>query len=80
MKNLIVGYTFPKTILSKAGIQRLRLYIQAENLCTITKYKGLDPDISNRDKTASGGDLQKGIDVGGQPTTREFLFGVNFEF
>jgi TonB-linked SusC/RagA family outer membrane protein len=80
LKNIIIGYTFPKTVLSKAGIQRLRLYVQAENLLTVTNYKGLDPDISNRDKTASGGDLQKGIDVGGQPTTREFLFGVNFEF
>ena len=74
------GYTFPAAWMRKATIQRLRVYVQLENVATITKYKGIDPEVTNRDKTASGGDLEKGIDVGGQPNTKKYLFGINFTF
>lgn len=81
LKNVVLGYTFPKTMLSKAGIQNLRLYVQAENVLTITGYSGLDPEYTNVDPSStSGGDLRRGIDMGGWPTTMRFLFGVNFEF
>lgn len=81
LKNVVLGYTLPKTILSKAGIQNLRLYVQAENLLTITGYNGLDPEYTNADVSkTSGGDLQRGVDMGGWPTTMRFLFGVNFAF
>lgn len=81
LKNVVLGYTFPKTVLSKAGIQNLRLYVQAENILTITGYDGLDPEYTNADVSkTSGGDLQRGVDMGGWPTTMRFLFGVNFAF
>lgn len=81
LKNLVLGYTFPKAVLSKAGIQNLRLYVQAENVLTITGYDGLDPEYTNADVSkTSGGDLQRGVDMGGWPTTMRFLFGVNFAF
>ena len=81
LKNLVLGYTLPKDLLSKAGIQNLRLYVQAENLLTITGYSGLDPEYTNVDPAATnGGDLRRGIDMGGWPTTMRFLFGVNFAF
>ena len=81
LKNLIVGYTIPKHITQKATISNLRLYLQAENLLTITKYNGLDPEITNRETgTGSGSDLSRGIDGGGWPTTMRLLFGVNLTF
>lgn len=81
LKNLVLGYTFPKLLLEKATISNLRLYIQAENLLTFTKYSGLDPEITNMETgTGSGSDLRRGLDAGGWPTTMRFLFGVNFEF
>ncbi len=80
LKNLIFGYSLPTPFLKKATISRLRFYVQFENLFTITKYKGIDPEVTNRNKTDNGGDLEKGIDVGGQPNTKKFLFGVNFTF
>lgn len=81
LKNLVLGYTFPKTLLEKATISNLRLYIQAENLLTFTKYSGLDPEITNMETgEGSGSDLRRGLDAGGWPTTMRFLFGVNFEF
>ena len=81
LKNVVLGYTLPKSLLSKAGIQNLRLYVQAENLFTITGYSGLDPEYTNADVSeGNGSDLKRGIDMGGWPTTRRFLFGVNFTF
>lgn len=84
MKNLVLGYTLPKSLLQKVGIQNLRVYLQAENLVTITGYTGLDPEYTNaflRQKdTDTRVDLQRGVDMGGWPTTRRFLFGVNFVF
>ena len=81
LKNLVVGYSIPKHILEKATISNLRLYLQAENILTLTKYSGLDPEITNMETGAgSGADLRRGLDTGGWPTTMRFLFGVNFEF
>lgn len=81
LKNVVLGYTLPKSLLSKAGIQNLRLYVQAENLFTITGYSGLDPEYTNADVSeGNGSDLRRGIDMGGWPSTRRFLFGVNFTF
>ena len=81
LKNLMIGYTFPKNLLQKVTISNLRVYIQGENLLTFTKYNGLDPEITNRETGGgSGADLSRGIDGGGWPTTMRLLFGVNFEF
>lgn len=85
MKNLVIGYTFPKEWLTKLTIQSLRVYLQAENLFTITGYTGLDPEFTNAylrqsDDSDNPVDLRKGIDMGGWPTTKRFLFGVNFAF
>ena len=43
-----IGYTFPAKLLSKYGIDRLRIYVQGTNLFTITKYDGLDPELPSQ--------------------------------
>jgi len=88
LKNLVLGYSLPKEWLKKATIQNLRVYVQAENLFTLTGYSGLDPEFTNAylrqsDSTNDGAgrvDLMRGLDRGGWPTTMRFLFGVNFVF
>lgn len=81
LKNVVLGYTFPKAMLQKATISNLRVYVQAENILTITGYSGLDPEYTNASLNAdSGNDLRRGIDMGGWPSTMRFLFGVNFAF
>ena len=84
LKNLVLGYTIPKAPLKKVGIQNIRVYLQAENIVTITGYTGLDPEFTNaylrQSDTSTRVDLQKGVDMGGWPTTMRMLFGVNFVF
>ncbi len=72
-KNAQLGYTLPTGLTSKYGIERFRVYVQAANLFTITKYSGVDPEIS-------GGTTAFGIDEGNYPNMRQYLFGVNVSF
>lgn len=71
MRNAQIGYTFNIKSLKKAGIQKLRLYVSATNLFTLTGYSGVDPELN-------GTTTDFGIDEGGYASPRTFLFGVNF--
>lgn len=77
MKDLQLGYTFPRSILGKSAIDGLRVYAQATNLFTITNYSGLDPELSNPD---SNPDRLMGVDEGIYPTSQIFTFGINLNF
>jgi len=70
LKNIQLGYTLPEKWTRVIFINSLRFYVAAENLLTLTKYRGYDPEIS------SGG-TSLGIDYGVYPQARTFLFGVN---
>jgi TonB-linked SusC/RagA family outer membrane protein len=85
MKNLSIGYSLPVTILNTIGIDRLRVYVQAQNLFTITKYTGLDPEISimnNGTQDYKNGfvDSNLGVDRGNYPTPKTILFGLELTF
>lgn len=71
IKQVQLGYTFKKSLSSKIGIERLRIYAGAENLYTLTKYTGFDPEI--------GGDIS-GIDRGYYPQARTLMMGINVQF
>ena len=82
-KNIQVGYTFPDTFGGNV-FSRLRLYVQAQNLFTITNYSGLDPSPSNfgvnDQQNGETADLWTGFDLGNYPTERKVLFGINAAF
>lgn len=68
LKTATIGYTFNKL----KGIKKLRVYAQAFNLLTITKYSGMDPEVND------GTPNNLGIDYGtAYPISQKFLFGVN---
>jgi TonB-linked SusC/RagA family outer membrane protein len=71
IKTLQIGYTIPKSITDKAGLQKLRVYISSNNLVTFTKYTGFDPEI---------GGTSYSIDRGIYPQARSFMFGLNVIF
>jgi len=79
MKNVQLVYNLPKAFLSRMSINSLRFYVQAQNLFTITKYQGMDPEINLRNYTA-GNDRQIGVDGGAYPVAKQFLVGVNLAF
>jgi TonB-dependent starch-binding outer membrane protein SusC len=78
LRNLQVGYTIPTDFVQRAGLSNLRLYVQANNLFTITGYSGIDPEVGYfTGSGAGGGSTNFGIDEGQYPTFRQFLFGIN---
>jgi len=81
-KQMQIGYTLPGSLLSKYGIERLRIYVQAANLFTITNYNGIDPELQSQPN--SNGQIlntfEFGIDQGNYPHTPSFLFGINLSF
>ena len=68
LKNIQIGYTLPKNITQKFYCSRLRVYVTATNLFTITKYSGYDPEVGS------------GVDYGNYPQSRTFTFGLNANF
>ncbi|EGK02507.1 SusC/RagA family TonB-linked outer membrane protein [Dysgonomonas gadei] len=71
LKNIQLGYTIPASITRKASIDRLRIYVAAENLLTFTKYDGFDPEI---------GDGDMGVDKGIYPQARTITLGASISF
>jgi TonB-dependent starch-binding outer membrane protein SusC len=77
-KNVQLGYTVPSDALSKFKIEKLRIYVQAQNLFTITKYTGADPDISIQN--VDNNDRILGMDQAGYPNSKQFLVGLSLGF
>ncbi|GHT19622.1 SusC/RagA family TonB-linked outer membrane protein [Bacteroidia bacterium] len=71
LKNVTIGYTLPKSLMSKAGMNTmdLRIYASAENLLTFTNYTGFDPEVGRH-----------GLDAGTYPVARAFNVGLNLSF
>ena len=77
LQNLTIGYDFTK-IWKSSPFQQLRLYFAAQNLFTITGYKGMDPE--NGMALNSAEPWVTGVDVGNYPQPRTYMFGVNVKF
>ncbi|WP_315822785.1 TonB-dependent receptor [Paraflavitalea speifideaquila] len=71
IKVLQIGYTLPASLIQKAGLSKLRIYLTGNNLFTFTKYNGFDPEIG-------GGSY--GIDRGIYPQPRSLMAGINIGF
>ena len=75
LKNITVGYTFGGTAFDKY-FSKLRLYVSAQNLITITNYSGLDPEVARADGNANSA----GIDLGRYPQPKSVIFGLDVTF
>lgn len=74
LKTIQLGYSLPTSLLEKASLQRLRLFVTAENLFTFTSYDGFDPEI------AAGDYFNIGVDKGIYPQSRTISVGANLTF
>lgn len=74
LNNIILGYTLPKSILKNIGLSKLRIYLAADNLCTISKYNGYNPGVGN------DGLKQRGVDDGVYPVSAQIRGGIQLDF
>ena len=70
LKTLQLSYSIPENVLNKIYLKSLKVYVQAVNLITLTKYSGLDPELG-------GDDRAFGSDTGNYPNVKQFIFGLN---
>jgi TonB-linked SusC/RagA family outer membrane protein len=73
LRNITLGYTLPKNITDFIKLNKLRIYISSENLLTLTRYQGFDPEIG-------GGVFSNGVDHGIYPQARTFMTGISVTF
>ncbi|MDR1707764.1 MAG: TonB-dependent receptor [Prevotella sp.] len=76
LSNISLGYTIPAKLTAKWGVTKLRVYISAQNLLTITGYSGYDPEIGAYNQDSQ----RQNIDMGHYPSPRTFMFGLNLGF
>ncbi|WP_139955871.1 SusC/RagA family TonB-linked outer membrane protein [Flavicella sediminum] len=74
LRNLVVGYTIPKRNIESIGLSKLRVYMAGQNLLTLTKYKGYDPEVGGN------GVSTRGIDKGNYPVTAQLRLGLQVQF
>ncbi len=77
LKTVSLGYTVPVSTIKKItmnAVSNLRVYFTAQNLVTLTKYPGFDPEISG------GSNLTQGIDIGQYPLSKLYMFGLQINF
>ncbi len=80
LKNLQFGYTIPEKILKITGLSKARVYVSGSNLYTLTKYPGLDPEMTVSDNSKNEGDRSAGIDWGTYPSAMTLMFGIDITF
>jgi len=77
LKNIVLGYNFPKSVLEKIKLHSLRVYAQATNLATWTKYKGADPEVNS---DAFSSNITLNYDFYAVPQAKTITFGINVGF
>jgi hypothetical protein len=75
LKTLSVGYTFDKSLLKKLKLKNARIYISGQNLLTLTRYSGYDPEVSIRNSA-----LTPGLDFSAYPRAMSVNMGLNLNF
>jgi TonB-linked SusC/RagA family outer membrane protein len=74
LQTIQLGYSLPQNIIGKIQLDQFRLFVTAENIVTLTRYKGYDPSAS------SGAPIGSGIDNGFYPIPKTITAGVNIKF
>ncbi len=76
LKNITLGYDLPNSLISKAGLRSVRVYVTGQNLLTFTEYSGADPEVNVFDNTSTS----QGTDFLTYPQSKMMLFGINVGF
>ncbi|MBN1952541.1 MAG: TonB-dependent receptor [Bacteroidales bacterium] len=80
LKNIQIGYSLPEGLRQKVRITQFRIYLSAQNLFTLTRFSGLDPEMQTSENAAGEGDRAVGIDWGTYPVAKTYLIGLNITF
>lgn len=80
IRSLRLGYTVPRSLTNSIGFSRIYVYVSGDNLLTLTKYNGFDPEIGGSLGLGTGNANNYGVDNGVYPSARSFQVGLNVGF
>jgi len=80
LKNLALGYNLPASAVERLKINKLRIYVSAQNILTITDYEGYDPEVNYRSENDIDSNRNRGLDYGSYPNARSYTVGLNIGF
>lgn len=80
LKNVQLGYTLSDNVSKALKISSVRVFASAQNVFTLTKYTGIDPELYTNNNSAGDGVRAVGIDWGTYPSARTFTIGLNANF
>ncbi len=75
LRNVSLGYTLPKTLTRRIGVDKLRVYVQGDNVLLMSPFRFLDPEVNT-----SLNATKMGLDCMWIPQPRSFSFGINLKF
>ena len=75
LKNIALGYSLPKSWINPLGLSHVKLYVSGQNLLTLTKYRGYDPEVNYNASNKSAG-----FDYGSYPSAKSYTFGLKVIF
>ncbi len=73
IRTITLGYDLPTGLISKAKMSRARVYVQANNFLTFTKYTGWDPEVNSFGSNVT----TNGVDIGAYPVPKTVMVGIN---
>ncbi len=76
VKNLTMAYNIPSAAVRRLGVDNIKVYVNLQNMWTLTRYTGLDPEVG----ASQTNDNVFGLDNGRYPAARVYTFGLNFAF
>jgi hypothetical protein len=81
-KTVTLGYTIPSSITQRIKFTSAKIYVTAQNIYTITNYKGNDPEVNYTVPTATtqSANLANGVDYYSSPQARSIIFGIKLGF
>ena len=80
LKNLALGYTLPRALLDRLNMNKVRIYVSAQNILTLTDYPGYDPEVNYRTGGDTNGNRNLGLDYGSYPNAKSYTVGLNIGF
>ena len=74
LRNVALGYSLPARLINTLGLKKFRIYVQAQNVLTLTEYTGFDPEVGGN------GLSTRGIDAGRYPISAQYKGGIQIQF
>ncbi|HZH70933.1 MAG TPA: TonB-dependent receptor [Mariniphaga sp.] len=80
LKNISLGYNLPSSALDYLNVSKLRIFVSAQNIFTLTDYPGYDPEVNYNSGGSTNGNRNVGLDYGSYPNAKSYTFGINIGF